>query len=92
MGIPSQPNENNNNYRSGEHFQPSLRSILIRIPLLQNLETTTKIDVVNVNVPLLVALDALDKYKLFVHSVKNLLCCPDLSLAVSTVNEKALYI
>ena len=65
----------------------SIGSILMRIPIGQTEMVTEWVDVVPSNVPFLVGLDFLDKYKMYVNNVENFLVCPNLDLHLPLIRK-----
>eukprot|EP00171_Calliarthron_tuberculosum_P001155 IDg1155t1 len=62
-------------YKFGTYREPSIGTAKFKIPYADDREIVVELDVVNLNVPLLIGLDVLDKYKLFVDTVENKIVC-----------------
>ena len=76
-----------NRYRFGNDRQSSLGSLTIQIPFLDSHATIERVDVVNSDVPLLIGLDLLDKYGIFINTITNRLHCPQLQLQTPLVRK-----
>lgn len=82
MNITYNLRKNKNKYKFGDDKQNSLGALSIKIPILDKMVIHESVDVVRANVPLLIGLDFLDKYELYVNNVKNILCCSALDIQV----------
>lgn len=71
--MEMQLQKSSNRYRFGKDKQVCLVSFIIRIQIPQNMVISEIVDVVQANVPFLIGLDFLDKYKLYVNIVKTVL-------------------
>lgn len=63
-------------------------SIVIKILILQNFVSNTRVDIVKGNFPPLMGLDFPNKYRLYVNNIENLLCSSDRSLAGLPVGKR----
>eukprot|EP00171_Calliarthron_tuberculosum_P023501 IDg23501t1 len=61
----------------GKHREASTRKAQIRVLYADNNYMNANVDVSSIDVPLHNGLESLDKYKLYVDSVDNLLVCKD---------------
>eukprot|EP00171_Calliarthron_tuberculosum_P022166 IDg22166t1 len=64
-------------YKFGTHREPSIGKAKFKLPYANDREIIIELDVVNLNVPLLIGLDVLDRYKLYVDTVENKLVCKE---------------
>ena len=74
-------------YKFGINRQKSLGSIVIRIPTPDTSMMIIKTDVVNADVPFLLGLDNLDKFGLYLDTVKNKLVCPRLDWSMELIRK-----
>ena len=78
---------NNNRYCFSNDRQTSLGSLIITIPLSEAHTTKERVDVVSTDVSLLIGLDLLDKYGMFVNTITNRLNCPHRQLSISRIRK-----
>eukprot|EP00171_Calliarthron_tuberculosum_P018035 IDg18035t1 len=79
LGIPLVIKKSTSNlFKFGEHRVRSIGVSLFRIPYANDRTILEELDVVDINVPLLIGLDLMDKHKIFVDNVDNKLVCKDL--------------
>lgn len=71
MSVKFKPIKHNKKYSFGNHEQLSLRSILIRIPILNQHIIHEKVDLVIADVPFSIGLEFLDRHKMHVDNVSN---------------------
>lgn len=64
-------------FKFGSDRQRSIGKCCMRIPYANYYAINMKVDVVNVDIPLLIGLDVLDKYYLYCNNVRNELVCED---------------
>ena len=76
VGCKFKPRKNNNVYRFGVDRQVAVGSILIRIPTPGNSIIVLSVDVEKADVPFLLGLDVMDRFGLYLNTVKNKLVCP----------------
>ena len=86
-GVKFKPKKNKRKFRFGDDKQKSLGTINVRIPIQGYRIIVEKVDVVPVDVPFLIGLDFLDKYKLYVNTLENRLSGPDLNINVSLTRK-----
>lgn len=87
MRVKLKTKENSNKYKFGEDQQNSLGSMRIRIPIPDHKMITERVDIVKADVPFLIGLDLLDKYKFYVNNVDNCLCSTKLNLKIPLVRK-----
>ena len=88
MGVKFKTSKNKNKYKFGNDRQKSLGAMNIRIPIPGYKVINLKVNVVSANVPFLIGLNFLDKYRMFVNTVTNTLCAPILDLQVPVVRKR----
>ncbi len=92
MGIPLVLQGTNSSkhriFRFGKDKQPGMVQAKIRIPYATGRHIYAVIDVINIDVPLLLRLDILKKYKLYLNNVDNLLLCVDPKWSAPIVRKK----
>lgn len=76
MGIPlvlsdSKPKV----YKFGSHRKVSVGKAKFRIPYADSRHMHVELDIIDIDIPLLLGLDILDKFKLVADSVDNVLYC-----------------
>ena len=81
-------NPSENRFRFGDNSQRSLGSIIMKIPLGDKRLIIEKVDVVKSDIPFLIGLDFMDKYKFYVNTVTNQLCAPLLELQIPLKRKK----
>jgi len=74
-------------YLFGRVLTPSTGTIDMRVPLAADLYAAMRVNVVDLNVPLLFALDALDAYALYINSVENTLKCDSRDIVTPLVRK-----
>nr|AHF58602.1 polyprotein [Chondrus crispus] len=72
-GFKYKPKKSNKVFRFGGNRARSMGTIVIRIPIPGNLYVELKVDVVEHDIPLLIGLDALDRFGLYVNNVQDML-------------------
>lgn len=88
MKIEFNPKKSSNKYRFGDDQQQSIGTITIRIPIMDNLVISKKVDVVPANVRFLIGLDFLDKYRFYINNVENNLCIPILNVKIPIIRKR----
>ena len=71
MGFKFKPKRSEQTFKFGDDLQKSVGTINIRIPIKLHHVIKLYVDVVDVNVPFLLGLDFLDKYKMYPNTVEN---------------------
>ena len=87
MGFKFKPKRSEQTYKFGDDLQKSVGTINIRIPIKHHRVIKLDVDVVDVNVPFLLGLDFLDKYKMYPNTVENKMVCPDLDINIPLVRK-----
>ena len=82
VGFKFNPGQSQRTFRFGRDKAKSLGTIVVRIPVPGNAYLELKVDVVHPNVPLLMGLDAMDKFTVYVNNVQNLLVHDKLGWAI----------
>lgn len=88
MGLPlvlsgSSPNV----YRFGSQKRVSVGKAKFRVPYAEGRHMHMELDVVDIDIPLLIGLDMLDKFKLVVDNVDNILRCKEPRWSVTIVRK-----
>lgn len=71
----------------GGVITPSVGTLDIRVPIAPTLYATLRVDVVDVDIPLLMGLDALDALALYVNTVENKLKCDRRGIATPLLRK-----
>ncbi len=87
MGVKFKLKRSDKRYLFGDDKQNSMGKITIRIPLVDDKVIQIEVDVVQANVPLLIGLDILDKYQMYVNTVTNNLVAPFLEISTPLVRK-----
>jgi len=74
-------------YLFGGVLTPSIGTVDMRVPLAADLYAAMRVNVVELNVPLLFGLDALDAYALYINSVENTLKCDSRDIVTPLVRK-----
>lgn len=82
MGFTFRPKNNSNKYKFVEYQQASLGSLMILIPITGHRIIKLNADVVPADVPILIGIDVLDKYKMYPNTVKTKFFCPELDIDI----------
>lgn len=80
----------NSTYRFGNDYQQSVRSLNICISLSENIFKAEMVDVLHAEIPFVIGLDTMDKYKMTVDNVQNTICFHKLQLETPLVRKKGL--
>lgn len=88
MGVKSKPKKNNHKYKFWFDRQTPLDSTNIGLPIPNNEVIKLPVDVVNANVPFLIDLYFLDKYRMSVNTVCNLHCAPLLKWQIPLIRKR----
>eukprot|EP00170_Pyropia_yezoensis_P002751 contig_11549_g2756 len=88
-GLPRrlQKNKMPEVYRFGGSRHASVGRLTMRVPLAVDFFMELSMDVVDVNVPLLLGLDTLDKFHMYANTVLNRLVCEAYSVSVPLVRK-----
>eukprot|EP00171_Calliarthron_tuberculosum_P002994 IDg2994t1 len=62
-------------FKFGEHVISSISQSIFRIPYANNRSICEELDIIDINIPLLMGLDLMGKYKLYIDNVSNMLIC-----------------
>lgn len=85
-GVKFKPCRNNNFYRFGVNLHKSLGSITIRLPTPHSFISLT-VDVVKCDIPFLLGLNIMDKYKMYLNTVENVLCFPEMNWKIPIMRK-----
>jgi len=87
MGTKFKPTPSARRFKFGRDEQTSLGRIAIRIPIHGWNILIEHVDIVRADVPFLIGLDLLDKYKMYLNNVSNQLCFPQLDITVPVIRK-----
>ena len=88
MGVKFKTSKNKKKYKFCNDRQKSLGAMNIRIPIPGYKVINLKVDVVSANVPFIIGLDFLDKYRMFVNTVTHTRCARILDLQGTVVRKR----
>ena len=88
MGVPLKTSYSRSKFRFGGHRQDSLGKISMKVPLGDFAMITEEVDVVKPSVPFLLGLDFMDKYKMYVNNVDNVLSFPHLDVHIPLIRRR----
>ena len=74
-------------FRFGAHVEPSIGTIVVRIPTPGNAFIEIMVDIIAASIPLLSGLDDLDPFSLYINSVQNHLVHDNLRWAIPSTRQ-----
>ena len=80
MGVKFKPFKSIHKFKFGDNQHNSLGYITMRIPIHGHKMIVEQFDVVKANVPFFIGLDFLDRYNLYINTVSNELCAPEVDI------------
>ena len=87
IGCKILPKPTRRVFRFGAHVEPSIGTMVVRIPTPGDAFIEIKVDIVAANIPLLIGLDALDQFSLYINNVQNLLVHDKLRWAIPLTRQ-----
>lgn len=72
----------NHRFRFGTQLHQAIGQLQIRIPVGKQGMIPLSVDIIEANIPFLIGIDVMDKYKFYVNTVSNELICPSASWKV----------
>lgn len=89
--IPLKPLKSSCRFRFGPNQHKSVRSIPVQIPIRDEKMIIHRLDIVSLNISFLIGLDTLTKYQMYVDTLHDKLCLPNL-IAETLLTKKNWHI
>ena len=76
LGVKFKLKYCNHRFKFGTQIHHAIWQLRIRIPVGPHAMILLLVDIIDANVPLLIGIDVMDRFKFYVHTVTNEVICP----------------